>query len=295
MSEAGRNTLIFVITFLVSIFAYMGLKKALHRSFKNMPDATSYTEKKNPSGIFRTVKAVGMLVLICLFLRYALPALSNFLEDRSERASEQRQEVIDEYEALGEDNVDPETGRMALTENYLMKDYKLYVIKNKGRERTSIAMYMILFVFVVLYAGGAACIEAPFRFYIQKKKIPVLSVVAPLLLIPTFFFGYKILRTTTDAPHLSDPKDVKVYATPVTIVSRRENTVHDDEDGDRTTYFITIDYGDGKGAIEKKVDGYMYFDAELPGDYLMGQYEEDGKVYDFQLYTCLEYEEDVDL
>ena len=57
-------------------------------------------------------------------------------------------------------------------------------------------------------------------------------------------------------------------------------------------YYISIDYGDGKGPVSKETSYGIYYTAEMPGAYLMGQVDDNGNRIDFELYPTSEYEKE---
>ena len=127
-------------------------------------------------------------------------------------------------------------------------------------------------------------------FICRKKKISILSIVSSVLLIPTVIIGFWIIDNKVVSKGLPDPSEAKVTVREVTVKSRREDVTHDEETGDTSRYYVTIDYGDGSGPVKKRVGYDWYSTAEEPGTYLIGQAEQNGNVIEFKLYSLKEYQ-----
>ena len=274
--------LIIILLIGIDYFFY----KAVHTAFNRTPDDPSFTEKHSNHfvGILKKM-AVSVLAV-------AVVVAGVFIIVKMEEASEtDEQNIIAEYEALNEDNVDPENGKTILTQAFLMKEYKLYYANSHGWNNFESTIYKGLFLIFLFIAGGPSCIYYAIRFFRQKKKVNILSIVASVLLIPTVYFGFLMVdKLVTD--NSPDPARARVTVSEVTITSRREDVYHDEESGDTSKYYITIDYGDGNGPVTRKVDYSFYYVAEDPGTYLMGQAVERGNRFDFKLYSMKEYEEE---
>lgn len=149
----------------------------------------------------------------------------------------------------------------------------------------------VIFITLLITAGGLSCIEYMIEFVLQKKKIHIPSILAVLLLIPTIMFVFSAIDKDSGPKPLPDPDMARVFVSTVTVTSRR-TVEHRGDDSEWYSYYVTVDYGDGKGPVSIEVDGYMYDTAEEPGTYLMGRAEEDGLICDFQIYSPEEYEEE---
>lgn len=126
-------------------------------------------------------------------------------------------------------------------------------------------------------------------FICRKKKNSILSIVSSVLLIPTVIIGFWIIDNKVVSKGLPDPSEAKVTVREVTVKSRREDVTHDEETGDTSRYYVTIDYGDGNGPVKKRVGYDWYSTAEEPGIYLIGQAEQNGNVIEFKFYSLKEY------
>ena len=293
MTEEVKSKLMFFLSFLIPIFLYVYIGKILGKSFNKAPDNPLFPEKKKKNPLVRVLKFLVIIaiaiVLITARNRVSLNVILNVLEDNEAR----EEAIIAEYEALHEDNVDPENGKLILTQAYLRKEYKMYAANKVGWANFSTTLYKVIFISLLITAGGLSCIEYAIEFVLQKKKISILSILASLLLIPTIIFTFKAIDKDSGPGVLPDPENAKVFVSTVMISSRRE-VEHYDQDSDSSSYkyYITIDYGDGNGPVSQKVDFSMYDTAEKPGTYLMGQAEENGNKCDFELFSLEEYEED---
>ena len=95
----------------------------------------------------------------------------------------------------------------------------------------------------------------------------------------------------TSATLLPKPPIILCSST-VTIKSLREKTTHDEETGDHSSYYVTIDYGDGKDPVSKKIPLSVYDSLESDHTYFLGQAEEKGKKCEFNFYSPEEFEEE---
>lgn len=289
MIEQLKLNVIFFLLFCIPVIAYWVITKILLKSFRKTPDDPSFSEEKGGKTI-RVLKKVVSAVLIIAVVACGASVLYKLFAGGDFDA--QQQAIIDEYEALNEDNIDPRTGKTLLTQAFLEKEYKLYALNDSWDTGYQSILYKAVFAGLLLVAGGVSCVDYVISFYIQKKKVNILSIVASVLLIPVIIVAFSIIDEKFGPNRLPDPDKAKIYATTVTINSRREKTSHDEETGDHTSYYITIDYGDGRDPVAKKVPMSVYDSVESNRTYLLGRAEEKGKKCEFKFYSLEEYEED---
>ena len=292
MTEAIRNNITYYLIFFVPIVMYLSFSKALGKAFAKLPDDPSYTEKsgKQPNFFVRILKRLGGIALVVVLAfgiaSFKRDSISKAFEDGDTR----REAIVAEYEALHEENVDAQNGKTILTEAFLQKEYKLYASSEQSGSDFATTIYKFLFISILFTIGGASCIDYVIGFYRIKKKINFLSIFATVLLVPTIILGFRAIDDLFGTSKMPDPENATVSVIPVTVSSRYEDVIHDDENGDTYKYYITIDYGDGNGPVKKKVSYGFYYNAENPGVYLLGLAKEGDKEEEFELYSSEEYE-----
>ncbi len=289
MIEQLKLNVIYFLLFCIPVIAYWVITKILLKSFRKTPDDPSFSEEKGGKTI-RVLKKVVSAVLIIAVVACGASVLYKLFAGGDFDA--QQQAIIDEYEALNEDNIDPQTGKTILTQAFLEKEYKLYALNDSWDTGYQSILYKAVFAGLLLVAGGVSCVDYVISFYIQKKKVNILSIVAAVLLIPVIIVAFSIIDEKFGPNRLPDPDKAKIYATTVTINSRREKTSHDEETGDHTSYYITIDYGDGRDPVSKKIPMSVYDSLESDHTYFLGQAEEKGKKCEFNFYSPEEFEEE---
>lgn len=285
MTEELKIRIIYILVMIASVIVYFCISGALAKSFNKTPDDPSYSANKS-RGLANFLKNITITAVAAAVLIMGLKLIVKVHDDSAAR----EEAIIAEYEALNENNVDPETGKTILTQAFLMKEYKLYAAKERGWANYESLIYKGVFLLLLFSLGGASCVGYAFLFYRQKKKIHILSIVFSVLLIPTVIMGFRVIDNKLVSKDLPDPAKAKVTAREVTVKSRHEDVHHDDENGDSSTYYLTIDYGDGNGPVRRKVGYAWYSDAEKPGTYLIGQAEVNGSIIDFQLYSMEKFE-----
>ena len=289
MLEQLKLNVIYILLLCIPVVAYWIITKILVRSFRKTPDDPSFSEEKGGKILRIQKKLVTALLIIAALgcgasVLYKLYCGGDF--------ETQQQAIIDEYEALNEDNVNHKNGKVILTQAFLETEYKLYALNEHWDSDYQSMLYKVVFAGLLFVAGGASCIDYVFSFSIQKKKINILSIVASVLLIPVIVIAFSIIDDKFGPNRLPDPDTAKIYTSTVTIKSLREKTTHDEETGDHSSYYVTIDYGDGKDPVSKKIPLSVYDSLESDHTYFLGQAEEKGKKCEFNFYSPEEFEEE---
>ena len=278
-----------VLVIIVPLFIYGGIiSRILKKSFYKTPDSPSFTEKPE-SGI--ALKNLTKLADAVLFIVLILCSVSIVTQNLGGNSEDRRQEIVAEYDALNEDNVNPETGKTILTQAFLMKEYKLYFAEDQEWVNIRLMIYEVAFILSFYFTGGE-CISYAILFSRQKKKLNLLSILAAFLLVPIAIIGLKIDEKAFEPLRIPIPENARVSAIEVTVTERHINTRHDDETGDSERYFITVDYGDGNAPVTREVSLTMFDIAKEDGRFLMGQAGENGNKVDFELFPLDEYEKE---
>ncbi|MCR5057319.1 MAG: hypothetical protein K6A81_01695, partial [Clostridiales bacterium] len=260
--------------------------KILKKSFDKTPDAPSFTEKPGSAIALKNLTKLADVVFFIVLIVISINIVTANLGGNSET---RQQEIIAEYDALKEDNVNPETGKTILTQAFLMKEYKLYFAEDQERVNFWLMICKVMLIFSLFFTGGE-CITHAILFARQKKKLSLLSIIAAILLVPITIIGLKIDEKAFEPFRIPVPENAKISAIEVTVTERHINTHHDEENGDSEDYFITVDYGDGNAPVTRKVSITMYDIAKGGDHFLMGQAGENGKTVDFELFPLDKYE-----
>ena len=247
--------------------------KILKKSFDKTPDAPSFTEKPGSAIALKNLTKLADVVFFIVLIVISINIVTANLGGNSEA---RQQEIIAEYDALKEDNFNPETGKTILTQAFLMKEYKLYFAEDQERVNFWLMICEVMLIFSLFFTGGE-CITHAILFARQKKKLSLLSIIAAILLVPITIIGLKI-----------DEKAFEPFRIPVT--KRYIDTHYDDENGYSEDYYITVDYGDGSAPVTRRVSLTMYDIAKGGDHFLMGQAGENGKTVDFELFPLDKYE-----
>ena len=262
--------------------------RILKHSFNKTPDSPTFTEKPE-NGI--ALKNLTKLADVVLFIVLVLCSIYIVTQNLGGNSEARLQEIVAEYDALKEDNVNPETGKTILTQAFLMKEYKLYFAEDQERVNLWLMICEVMLIFSLFFSGGE-CITHAILFARQKKKLSLLSIIAAILLIPITIIGLKIDEKAFEPFRIPLPENAKITAIDVTVTKRYIDTHHDEENGYSEDYFITVDYGDGNAPVTREVSITMYDIAESNGHFLMGQAAENDKKVDFGLFPLDKYEKE---
>ena len=260
--------------------------KILKKSFDKTPDAPSFTEKPGSAIALKNLTKLADVVFFIVLIVISINIVTANLGGNSEA---RQQEIIAEYDALKEDNVNPETGKTILTQAFLMKEYKLYFAEDQERVNFWLMICEVMLIFSLFFTGGE-CITHAILFARQKKKLSLLSIIAAILLVPITIIGLKIDEKAFEPFRIPVPENAKITAIDVTVTERYIDTHHDEENGYSEDYFITVDYGDGNASVTREVSLTMYDIAKDGDHFLMGQAGENGKTVDFELFPLDKYE-----
>ena len=162
--------------------------KILKKSFDKTPDAPSFTEKPGSAIALKNLTKLADVVFFIVLIVISINIVTANLGGNSEA---RQQEIIAEYDALKEDNVNPETGKTILTQAFLMKEYKLYFAEDQERVNFWLMICEVMLIFSLFFTGGE-CITHAILFARQKKKLSLLSIIAAILLVPITIIGLKI-------------------------------------------------------------------------------------------------------
>lgn len=285
--EGIKRLITCMLVIIVPLIIYGGIiSKILMKSFSKTPDSPAFTEKPE-NGI--ALKNLTKLADVVLFIVLVLCSINLVTQNLGGNSEDRQQAIIAEYDALNEDNIDPETGKTILTQAFLMKEYKLYYAEDQEWVNIRLMIYKVMLIFSFFFTGGE-CIKYAILFGRQKKKLNLLSIIAVILLIPITIIGLKIDEKAFEPLRIPAPENAKISAIDVTVTERHIDTHHDEENGDSEDYFITVDYGDGNAPVTRKVSLTMYDIAKGGDHFLMGQAGENGKTVDFELFPSDKYE-----
>ena len=281
--------IICMLVIIVPLIIYGGIiNKILKKSFDKAPDSPSFTEKPG-SGI--ALKNLTKLADVVLFIVLILCSIHVVTQNLGGNSEARQQEIIAEYDALKEDNVNPETGKTVLTQAFLMKEYKLYFAEDQERVNFWLMICEVMLIFSFFFTGGE-CITYAILFGRQKKKLNLLSIIAAVLLVPIIIIGLNIDEKAFEPFRIPLPENAKITAIDVTVTKRYIDTHHDEENGYSEDYFITVDYGDGSAPVTREVSLTMYDTAKGGDRFLMGQAGDNGKKVDFELFPLEKYEKE---
>ena len=281
--------IICMLVIIVPLIIYGGIiNKILKKSFDKTPDSPSFTEKPG-SGI--ALKNLTKLADVVLFIVLILCSIHVVTQNLGGNSEARQQEIIAEYDALKEDNINPETGKTVLTQAFLMKEYKLYFAEDQERVNFWLMICEVMLIFSFFFTGGE-CITYAILFGRQKKKLNLLSIIAAVLLVPIIIIGLNIDEKAFEPFRIPLPENAKITAIDVTVTKRYIDTHHDEENGYSEDYFITVDYGDGSAPVTREVSHTMYDTAKGGDRFLMGQAGDNGKKVDFELFPLEKYEKE---
>ena len=281
--------IICMLVIIVPLIIYGGIiNKILKKSFDKTPDSPSFTEKPG-SGI--ALKNLTKLADVVLFIVLILCSIHVVTQNLGGNSEARQQEIIAEYDALKEDNINPETGKTVLTQAFLMKEYKLYFAEDQERVNFWLMICEVMLIFSFFFTGGE-CITYAILFGRQKKKLNLLSIIAAVLLVPIIIIGLNIDEKAFEPFRIPLPENAKITAIDVTVTKRYIDTHHDEENGYSEDYFITVDYGDGSAPVTREVSLTMYDTAKGGDRFLMGQAGDNGKKVDFELFPLEKYEKE---
>ncbi|MBP5670178.1 MAG: hypothetical protein J6X14_07725, partial [Lachnospiraceae bacterium] len=228
-------------------------------------------EKGKKNILLTLLKIPVRLALMVVVIVAMIEIPARFLSNIEDKKVAKEQAIMAEYEASNDINLNKETRRRILTQAYLRKEYKLDCLYEEDGNNLGRILFKCLLVFVLFIAGGADCVISVYSFYRWKKKISFLSIFGTILLIPIIVIGFKIIDDCNQVSDRPNPETAKLSAIVVTVTGRREDVHHDEDNGDTSTYFIYIDYGDGKGPVTREVGQFTYDTADVtPDTYYMG-------------------------
>jgi hypothetical protein len=285
-----KRLIICMLVIIVPLIIYGNIiNRILKTSFNKTPDSPAFAEKPESAITLKNLTKLVDVVIFIILILCSIFIVTRYLGGNSEA---HQQEIIAEYEALNENNVNPETGKTILTQAFLMKEYKLYYAEDQEHINLWLMIFEVMFIFSFFFTG-AECIRYAILFGRQKKKLNLLSIIAAVILVPITVIGFKIIEKAYEPLRKPAPENAMVLAVDVTITERYINTHHDEDNGDSEDYFITVDYGDGNAPITREVAYDMYDTAGDGGRFLMGQVLGDGNKYDFKLFPVKEYEKEL--
>ena len=278
-----------MLVIIVPLIIYGGIiNKILKKSFDKTPDSPSFKEKPGNSIALKNLTKLADVVLFIVLIVISVNIITENLGGNSEA---RQQEIIAEYDALKEDNINPETGKTILTQAFLMKEYKLYFAEDQERVNFWLIFCEVMLIFSFFFTGGE-CITYAILFGRQKKKLNLLSIIAAVLLVPIIITGLKIDEKAFEPFRIPLPENAKITAIDVTVTKRYIDTHYDDENGYSEDYYITVDYGDGSAPVTREVSITMYNIAKDGDRFIMGQAGDNGKKVDFELFPLDKYEKE---
>lgn len=214
----------------------------------------------------------------------------NAIKDSSKSLEKEKERIEAEYQELGENNTDPETGKTILTENYLAKDYKkFYATRKSGGTlfRNIVLVIALVFAAIVIITSLADSIMG-----ISKGRgIKIRSIVSVIILIPVLLVGTYVFRklVARNIPPEPGQETLKLYH--INVLNRKtEQKTRTDSDGDThttTVYYLVLD--DNGTRRDREVPSDIYNDAETPGIYIFVQAEGNDRIFDVAIYNTNDY------
>lgn len=214
----------------------------------------------------------------------------NAVKDSSKKLEKEKERIEAEYQELGEDNIDHETGKTIITKNLLAKDYKKFYATRKSGSA--------LFKSIVLIGGIAVAVIAitmsasdTVMGISKGRGIKLRSIITVVILIPVLIAGSIVFRKmiARNMPPEPGQETIKLYQ--INVLNRKtEEKTTTDSDGDThtsTVYYLV--YDDNGTRKNHEVTSDIYNAAERPGIYLLVQVEGSNKVFDVTIYYSGEY------
>ncbi|MBO4474141.1 MAG: hypothetical protein J5750_04430 [Clostridiales bacterium] len=227
---------------------------------------------------------IGVLVLIGMFfvcVRIMQNSEKSYKGHYDELQAE-RTRVIGEARKL-----DPEEGKIVLTDDFLKIDYQIYY---DGRQEGSSTFGKILLVFTFVAAGFCviSAISMILRARFRNEPLNILRLVCfivPLIFIFVFYFVFRsAVNTMSNSGPKPEEAQYKVFM--IDVTNKQTKVIHssDNNGSDTTRYYIYYDNGKG-GEYEMSVTSSMYDVVEHTGPYYLACAEQGSKKAYFAIYS----------
>ena len=271
--------LVMMIVWLVAFFVMMRIESSVGYRKKDESNGRRKTFlSKLPSGVI-------MIVVIALVLGagfFLIMSLAGNYQEKEEDKQAKIQSIEAEYEALHEDNVDPETGKTILTENFLNKEYRLFYLTVEGEGKSIRTIGIVgLLVIVGMFSLDVIpyCIGAFF-----KKSRPTLPAVIYLLVITGLLVGGIFAFDMAYSYRLPPDPDSVTFEVYQVKAARYRSESTDDEGNTTSSYWAGIDFGDGEIRYKGEKGEYLYRSIGEDGQYFLARAKGKLRNYDFKCY-----------
>lgn len=234
----------------------------------------------------RQNKLISFIIFGAVILIFILAAVGmhSLVKDTiSENGDSNAKYVTNEEKAR---KVDPETGKIQLSEEYLKVDYEYYYEREQSGARL-FQNVMKIFLLVII-AVSIICVAGHVISTIRKGKTPsILAIIFSLLPIP-FALSFMIIPSFIMGS-TPKPKDASIQVRTIQVTHRDSKTTTDSDGDSSTSYYIYYQDDSGK---EKRmlVSSSMYDCANEPGTYYLAFVREGITNYNFGLYSAEQYE-----
>ena len=200
---------------------------------------------------------------------------------QNQQIEKERQEKLE-----AQSEIDPDSEKVLLTEEYLRTEYEAYY--KRGASTTGVFKTMLIFfdAIVVLMSVGAV-VTAFFRARRKGSDLSIFSIIVCLSPIPfTIIFSlfFASFLNTMPKPSKSTMNVEKVYITGV------DTTTTHDSDGDSHTSYYIIYTKDGQRESRQLVNSAVYYSVGEPGDYYMCYAKKGITTATFAVYPTDKYE-----
>ena len=136
--------------------------------------------------IITAIVSIIAMVVAAFFVVHAIKDSSKDLEKEKER-------IEIEYQELGEENTDPETGKTILTEKFLAKDYQKYYA---GKKSSNTLMRNIILIFVLGFVaiGMLSSIADSIMAISKGRGIRVRSIITAIVVVALVIAGMYVFK-----------------------------------------------------------------------------------------------------
>ena len=233
------------------------------------------------------ISLIASAVAIILIFNFGV----KILKDSGDNLKKERQKIEAEYEELHEDNFDEETGKKILTDRFLDKEYRSYYLGKKASNKSFVAIVtLMIFGFMAIYLiSGIVMMIIDLA---RGRKAKIASVIVSIVLIPCIIVGMHYFNKLIDRKLPPNPDNATYQAYPYNVIAVQEHKEvrhHDDEPDETITTYKLLYEVDGQRK-SRDASGRIHTDFKKPGMYYLIQVEGDGKLVDFTIYPCEEYE-----
>lgn len=270
-----------MIVWLVAIFGMFKINGSVERRITE--ESGTHPKKKSIIGRLPSSLVLMVIILATLFLSWkVLSFATGKYQDKRNDLDRKAEKIEADYKALDEDNTDPDTGKIILTENYLDKEYRLFFL-NADKEINGTRVIGIIGLCLIVGIGSLTtvpyCIGA---FY--KKYRPVVPAVISLLLVLAILVGGLFAFDITYSYNLPpDPDEVTFEVYQVTAARYYSEHV-DDEGNTSSSHWVGIDFGEGEVLYRGDKADFLIRSIGEDGQYFLARAKGKLRNYDFKCY-----------